>query len=73
MKRFIDSSVLVESCLSTSPKFGTADALVNDAHAVTSAHGLRIMFLSLSVFLNHSDGGGQIFTCHTNFEKGLNH
>lgn len=48
MKRFIDSSVLVESCLSTSPKFNAADALVNDAQAVTSAHALMETYATLS-------------------------
>ena len=40
MKRFLDSSVLVESCLSQSPKFAAADALVNSTGAGTSAHAL---------------------------------
>ena len=48
MKRFIDSSVLVESCLSASPKFAAADALVNDANAWTSAHALAEAYATLS-------------------------
>jgi predicted nucleic acid-binding protein len=48
MKRFLDSSVLVESCLSASPKYGVADALVNDGHATTSAHALAEAYATLS-------------------------
>ena len=48
MKRFLDSSVLVESCLSASPNFSAADALVNNASAVTSAHALAETYATLS-------------------------
>jgi predicted nucleic acid-binding protein len=48
MKRFLDSSVLVESCLSASPKYHAADALVNDDHATTSAHALAEAYATLS-------------------------
>lgn len=48
MKRFLDSSVLVESCLQASPSFAAADALVNDAEAVTSAHALAEAYATLS-------------------------
>jgi predicted nucleic acid-binding protein len=48
MKRFLDSSVLVESCLSASPKYNAADALVNGGHAMTSAHALAEAYATLS-------------------------
>jgi predicted nucleic acid-binding protein len=48
MKRFLDSSVLVESCLKGSRFFAAADRLVNDAEACTSAHGLAECFATLS-------------------------
>ena len=48
MKCFLDSSVLVESCLSASPKYGAADALVNGGHATTSAHALAEAYATLS-------------------------
>jgi hypothetical protein len=48
VKRFLDSTVLVESCLSASPKFGAADALVNDPKAMTSAHALAEAYATLS-------------------------
>jgi len=48
MKRFLDSSVLVESCLQASPKFAVADALVNEAGAGTSAHALAEAYATLS-------------------------
>ena len=48
MKRFLDSSVLVESCLSASPKYAAADALVNRGHATTSAHALAEAYATLS-------------------------
>ncbi len=48
MKRFLDSSVLVESCLSASPKYEAADALVNDGDATTSAHALAETYATLS-------------------------
>ncbi len=48
MKRFLDSSVLVESCLSQSPKYAAADALVNTADACTSAHALAETYATLS-------------------------
>ena len=48
MKRFLDSSILVESCLSQSPKFAAADALVNGPEACTSAHALAEAYATLS-------------------------
>jgi predicted nucleic acid-binding protein len=48
MKRFLDSSVLVESCLRQSPKFAEADKLVNENGAVTSAHALAEAYATLS-------------------------
>jgi predicted nucleic acid-binding protein len=48
MKRFLDSSVLVESCLRQSPKFAAADALVNAPDAWTSAHALMEAYATLS-------------------------
>ena len=48
MKRFLDSSVLIESCLSQSPKFLAADALVNCPDTFTSAHALAEAYATLS-------------------------
>jgi predicted nucleic acid-binding protein len=48
MKPFLDSSVLVESCLSQSSKFAAADALVNARDACTSAHALAEAYATLS-------------------------
>ncbi len=48
MKRFLDTSVLVESCLSQSPKFAAADALVNGSEVFTSAHALAETYATLS-------------------------
>ncbi len=48
MKRFLDTSVLVESCLSQSPKFAAADALVNQPDVCTSAHALAETYATLS-------------------------
>jgi predicted nucleic acid-binding protein len=48
MKRFLDSSVLVESCLRQSPKFAAADALVNEPETFTSAHALAEAYATLS-------------------------
>jgi predicted nucleic acid-binding protein len=48
MKQFLDTSVLVESCLSQSPKFAAADALVNSAEVFTSAHALAEAYATLS-------------------------
>ncbi len=48
MKRFLDASVLVESCLVQSPKFAAADALINAGDAVTSAHALAEAYATLS-------------------------
>ena len=48
MKRFLDSSVLVESCLSQSPRFAAADALVNSSDTCTSAHALAEAYATLS-------------------------
>lgn len=48
MKRFLDSSVLVESCLRQSPKFAAADALVSAPDTWTSAHALMEAYATLS-------------------------
>ena len=48
MKQFLDTSVLVESCLSQSPKFAMADALVNSSEVFTSAHALAEAYATLS-------------------------
>ena len=48
MKRFLDSSVLVESCLSQSSGFGAAAALLNTAGTLTSAHALAEAYATLS-------------------------
>jgi predicted nucleic acid-binding protein len=48
MKRFLDSSVLVESCLAQSPKFTAADRLVSASDACTSAHALTEAYATLS-------------------------
>jgi predicted nucleic acid-binding protein len=48
MKQFLDTSVLVEACLSQSPKFAAADALVNSSEAFTSAHALAEVYATLS-------------------------
>lgn len=48
MKRFLDSSVLVESCLRQSPRFAAADALVNKPDTFTSAHALAEAYATLS-------------------------
>jgi predicted nucleic acid-binding protein len=48
MKRFLDASVLVESCLAQSSKFAHADKLVNEKHSVTSAHALAETYAALS-------------------------
>ncbi len=48
MKRFLDSSVLVESCLSQSAKFAAADTLVNEPDTFTSAHALLEAYAILS-------------------------
>ena len=48
MKRFLDASVLVEACLSQSPKFTAADALVRTSGAITSAHALAEAYATLS-------------------------
>jgi predicted nucleic acid-binding protein len=48
MKRFLDSSVLIEACLSQSPRFAAADALVNGADTFTSAHALAKAYATLS-------------------------
>jgi predicted nucleic acid-binding protein len=48
MKRFLDASVLVESCLAQSVKFAQADKLVNEKHSVTSAHALAETYATLS-------------------------
>jgi predicted nucleic acid-binding protein len=48
VKRFLDSSVLVEACLSRSSKFAAAEALVNEANSYTSAHALVETYATLS-------------------------
>ena len=48
MKRFLDSSVLVESCLRQSPQFAAADALVSAPDIWTSAHALMEAYATLS-------------------------
>jgi predicted nucleic acid-binding protein len=48
MKHFLDSSVLVESCLAQSAHFAAADALVKMNGAVTSAHALAEAYATLS-------------------------
>jgi predicted nucleic acid-binding protein len=48
MKIFLDSSVLVESCLSASAKFAQADQLVSRKDAITSAHALAETYATLS-------------------------
>ncbi len=48
MKRFLDSSVLVEACLRQSAKFAAADALVNSPEVFTSAHALAEAYATLS-------------------------
>ena len=48
MKRFLDASVLVESCLAQSAKFAQADKLVSDRQSVTSAHALAEAYATLS-------------------------
>lgn len=48
MKRFLDASILVESCLAHSSKFAAADALVKTGGAVTSAHALAETYATLS-------------------------
>ena len=48
MKRFLDTSIMVEACLSQSPKFAAADALVNQPEAWTSAHALAEAYATLS-------------------------
>ena len=48
MKRFLDTSVLVESCLRESRSFASADQLVNDPEACTSAHALAECYATLS-------------------------
>lgn len=48
MKRFLDTSVLVEACLAQSAQFARADALVKMVGAVTSAHALAEAYATLS-------------------------
>ena len=48
MKIFLDASVLVESCLTASPKFAKADQLVSRKDAITSAHALAETYATLS-------------------------
>ena len=48
MKIFLDASVLVEACLTASPKFAKADRLVSRKDAVTSAHALAETYATLS-------------------------
>jgi predicted nucleic acid-binding protein len=48
MSRFLDASVLVESCLAQSAKFAAADMLIKGGDAVTSAHALAEAYATLS-------------------------
>ncbi len=48
MKRFLDTSILVEACLAQSPSFAAADALVKLGDTVTSAHALAEAYATLS-------------------------
>jgi predicted nucleic acid-binding protein len=48
VKQFLDTTVLVESCLNQSPKFVAADALVNSSEVFTSAHALAEAYATLS-------------------------
>ncbi len=48
MKRFLDASILVEACLTQSPRFSAADALVNGANGFTSTHALAEAYATLS-------------------------
>lgn len=48
MRRYLDSSVLVEACLARSPHFAAADALVRSPDSVTSTHALAECFATLS-------------------------
>lgn len=48
MKRFLDTSVLIESCLSQSSKYVAADTLVNSSDVFTSAHALAETYATLS-------------------------
>ncbi len=47
MSNFLDASVLVEACLSQSPSFAKADALIQKEN-VTSAHALAETYATLS-------------------------
>jgi hypothetical protein len=47
MKCFLDSWILVESCLSNSPKYAADDELVNGGHT-TSAHALAEVYATLT-------------------------
>ena len=48
MKQFLDASILVEACLSQSPHFAAADALVSGSEVFTSAHALAEAYATLS-------------------------
>lgn len=48
MRRYLDSSVLVEACLVQSPHFAAANALVRSPDSVTSTHALAECFATLS-------------------------
>ncbi len=48
MKQFLDTSILVESCLSESPNFAAADVLVNSREVFTSVHALAEAYATLS-------------------------
>jgi predicted nucleic acid-binding protein len=48
MSRFLDASILVESCLARSPRFTAADALIKGGDGVTSAHALAEAYATLS-------------------------
>jgi predicted nucleic acid-binding protein len=48
MLRFLDASILVESCLEQSPGFSRSDELVNASGSITSAHALAETYATLS-------------------------
>ena len=48
MRRFLDTSVLIESCLAQSRDFAAADALIKASGSVTSAHALAEAYATLS-------------------------
>jgi predicted nucleic acid-binding protein len=64
--KFLDASVLVEACLSKSPHFAAADALVTKGNA-TSAHALAETYATLSgdkrLRINPHDAADMIHGC----------